>query len=152
MMDFKGAFDRMINGTYAITVKSDGASNAMTAAWVSRVSHQPPLVAVSIGLKRYTHELVAESGAFCVNILSESQLELGKKFGLSSGRDADKLCGIRHSPGRLGCPIIEECAGYLECRVVDSFLAGDHTIFVGEVVSAGHSDSKGLVARMEDYF
>ncbi len=33
-------------------------------------------------------------------------------------------------------PLIEECYGHLECRVVQTHICGDHTLFVGEVVAA----------------
>ena len=37
-------------------------------------------------------------------------------------------------------PLIEECIGHLECKVVQSHVCGDHTLFVGEVLSARVND------------
>lgn len=33
-------------------------------------------------------------------------------------------------------PIIEECLGFLECRVVNDFEIGDHRLVIGEVLEA----------------
>src|SRR5438552_829037 len=45
--------------------------------------------------------------------------------------------GTRRAPGANGCPILEDALGYLECRVAGELPAGDHTVFVGEIVEAG---------------
>jgi flavin reductase (DIM6/NTAB) family NADH-FMN oxidoreductase RutF len=33
-------------------------------------------------------------------------------------------------------PLIKECFGHIECRVVNHLTCGDHTLFVGEAVAA----------------
>jgi len=152
MMDAENAFSKVINGTFVITSGTGARTNGMTAAWVTRVSHVPPLIAVSVGHSRYTRQIIDDAGAFCVNVLSSSQLEIGKRFGFVSGKNEDKLEGIRHEMGELGCPILEGVAAHMECKVIDALDAGDHTVYIGEVIAAGcDKDKDGLVARMSDY-
>lgn len=152
MMDHEKAFSKIINGTFVITSKSGDVSNAMTAAWVTRVSHVPPLVMASIGKGRYTNEILSNAGHFCVNILSETQVEVAKKCGFQSGRTKDKLEGLPTADTEFGIPVIEGVAGYLVCKIVERVEAGDHILYVGEVLSSGSNDKEGLVARMSDYF
>jgi flavin reductase (DIM6/NTAB) family NADH-FMN oxidoreductase RutF len=47
----------------------------------------------------------------------------------------------RFEPGpETGCPVLEGCAAFVECRVVRIIdTGGDHDIVVGEVVGAGVS-------------
>jgi flavin reductase (DIM6/NTAB) family NADH-FMN oxidoreductase RutF len=150
-MDPDAALGKIINGTCVVTAKSGKKGNGMTAAWFTRVSFSPPLVMVSVGHKRFTHGLIRESGSFCINVLAEGQLPLSKHFGFSSGRNADKLEGIPHTSGKTGSPVLEGTAAHLDCRLVSSYEAGDHTLFVGEVVDASASKKRPLLATMEDY-
>ena len=146
------AFRKFTYGVYVVGARHADRTNALTCAWVMRVSHRPPLVAVAVGKTRFTHDLIAASGAFSVNVLAEGQVELARHFGLKSGRDGDKFAGIPYREGRTGSPILEGVAAWLDCRLVEGFPAGDHTIFVGEVIDAGMGDRPPLVYDPRDYW
>jgi flavin reductase (DIM6/NTAB) family NADH-FMN oxidoreductase RutF len=152
MRGHEQAFRIIHNGVFVVTTKEGDKLNGMTAAWVTRVSFNPPLVAVSIGKTRYSHGMVERSGVFALNILSEGQAALGKHFGFKSGRKTDKLKGIGHTTAKTGSPILEGIAGYLDCRVAGSCDAGDHTVFVGEVIDSGTYGKQPLLYRHEDFF
>jgi flavin reductase (DIM6/NTAB) family NADH-FMN oxidoreductase RutF len=144
---------KITNGVYIITTKYADKINGMTAAWVSRVSFTPPLVSVSIGKARFSHDLIKKGGVFAVNILKEDQVEIGKHFGFQSGRKVDKFAAIQYDTKVTGSPILKDTTGYIDCKVVSSFEAGDHTIFVGEVMDAFvDKDARPLVYRKEDFF
>ena len=36
-----------------------------------------------------------------------------------------------------GAPVIDDVAAFLDCRLTETHEAGDHVIFIGEVVSLG---------------
>ena len=153
MSVFEKTFKKVLNGVFVITTKNGDRVNGMTAAWVVRASFKPPLLAVSIGKARYSHELIKESGVFAVNILSDRQIAEGKHFGFKSGRKTDKFSGIEYSTCKTGSPILTGIAGYLDCKVISLCDAGDHTIFVGEVLDAGEYENDGpLLYRHEDFF
>jgi len=112
----------------------------MTAAWVTRVSWSPPLVAVSIAPSRYTLELIKETKEFAINIVGE-KLERAAYgiFGSKSGRYLDKLkeSGVRFGKAEIiKAPVIEDSTVALECKLVKMVEAGDHIIVIGEVVNA----------------
>ena len=45
--------------------------------------------------------------------------------------------GLTEAPGSVvKAPLVTECFGHAECRVVSAPVTGDHTLFVGEVVAA----------------
>jgi flavin reductase (DIM6/NTAB) family NADH-FMN oxidoreductase RutF len=127
-------FRRLTNGVYVVGTAYDGRANAFTAAWVTQVSVEPLLVALSINPKGASYPLLAGSGVFAVSVLSQGQLELARHFGTVSGRDADKLAGMRWHPGTLGAPILDEAAAFFECRVTALHPAGDHLLAVAQVV------------------
>lgn len=153
MSGIEKAFGTIRNGVFVITTKKGEKVNGMTAAWVSRASFKPPLLSVSIGKTRYSHALIKESGVFAVNVLSEKQIAGGKHFGFKSGRNTDKFRDFEYITHKTGSPILLDTAGYFDCRVVNTCDAGDHTIFVGEVVDAeAYEDNNPLLYRHEDFF
>jgi flavin reductase (DIM6/NTAB) family NADH-FMN oxidoreductase RutF len=142
------------NGVYVITTKTKEKINGMTAAWVSKVSFQPSLLMVSIAPTRYTHGLIKESGYFAVNVLAEGQQDLAKHFGFKSGRKHDKFKDLSYFDAPNGSPVLDQALSYLECKVTDIFTAGDHTLFIGEVLTAKilREDKKPLIFHHGDYF
>jgi flavin reductase (DIM6/NTAB) family NADH-FMN oxidoreductase RutF len=127
-------FRSLTNGLYVVGVAHGGERNAFTAAWITQVSFDPLLLALSINPANASYRLLTHAGTFVVNVLRQGQLELARHFGTQSGRTVDKLADQRWEPGTGGAPILLDGAAYLDCRVVSSHAAGDHTIVVAEVV------------------
>ena len=117
-----------------------GRINGMTAAWVSRVSWDPPMLAVAIAPERYTLELIKEFREFTVNVVSPSLVRAAMEvFGMLSGRSVNKFerAGVRYRRGRrVRAPILEEAHAAFECVLEAMYGAGDHVIVVGRVVNA----------------
>ena len=67
-------------------------------------------------------------------MLRQGQLDLARAFGTRSGRDQDKLAGVRWHPGRRGAPILDDALAYFECELGETLRAGDHELVLGRVV------------------
>lgn len=110
----------------------------MTAAWVSRVSWDPPLIAVAMTATRHTYKLIKEYKAFAVHVISKRHEKIALEiFGSLSGRDIDKFAkaGIKPIKAKnIVAPIIPDAPIILECKLVAEYIAGDHIIVVGEVI------------------
>ncbi len=148
------AFTALVQGVYVVTTRVGEKVNGMTAAWVSQVSIKPLLVMVSIAPPRYSHTLIKESGIFAINVLTTEQVELGKRFGFKSGRQIDKFAGLDYVIAATGAPILPQAYAYFDLKLVHTSAAGDHTLFVGEVVEARilHPQSRPLVFNKNDFF
>src|SRR3972149_2547692 len=83
----------MTHGVYVISTAHKGKLNALTAAWAARASFVPPLITVSVGTTRFSHDMIKESGIFAVSILGPEDMGLGKQFGLKTGRGGNKVAG-----------------------------------------------------------
>jgi len=132
---------RLINPGPVVLVTSryGDVSNVMTAAWTMPISHEPPLVGVSISPDRYTHALIERGGEFVLNVPGLSLVKQVKFCGTHSGREADKFkeAGLTPTEAELvSVPLVDECLGHLECQVVGRYSLGDHTLFVGQIVAA----------------
>jgi len=123
-----------------ISIDSSGRVNGMIAAWTTPLSHSPPLIGVSISPKRYTYELVKESGEFTLNIMSKEYVKQIHFLGTVSGRDRkDKLreSGLTISKSKkVKAPHVEEALAVLECRVEKEVEAGDHVFFIARILEA----------------
>ena len=136
MNQIEAVFRRLTLGVYVVGVATDGRSDGFTAAWVMQVSFDPLLLALSINRAHASYPLLQTGGGFVVNLLKREQLDLARRFGTQSGRDHDKLAGVRWRPGRTGAPILEEALGYFDCRLEGSLPAGDHDVVLGRVLEA----------------
>jgi flavin reductase (DIM6/NTAB) family NADH-FMN oxidoreductase RutF len=130
-------FRRLTLGVYGIGVSDGRRQDIFTAAWVMQVSFDPLLVALSINPHNASYPLLQSGGGFTVNVLKETQFEWAREFGTRSGRDKDKLAGIRWRPGRTGAPILEEALAYFDCSLEGRHRAGDHELVLGRVVDGG---------------
>jgi flavin reductase (DIM6/NTAB) family NADH-FMN oxidoreductase RutF len=148
------AFTALVHGVYVVTTRAGDKVNGMTAAWVSQVSLNPLLVMASIAPARYSHDLIKEAGAFAINVLTKEQADLGKRFGFKSGRKVDKFAGLDWVAAPSGAPILPQAYAYLDLKLVYTYDAGDHTLFVGQVTDAKilHPQSQPLVFNKNDFF
>ncbi len=148
------AFRSLVHGVYVVTTRCGDRVNGMTASWVSQVSLNPLLLMVSIAPSRYSHDLIKESGVFAINVLTSAQVDLGKRFGFASGRRVDKFAGLNYITAVTGSPILPQAQAYFDLNLAETHTAGDHTLFVGEVVEAKilHPELQPLVFSKEIFF
>ena len=156
MVDLKLAWEtihKVRNGVTIVTSYRGDEVNGLTAAWVSQVSQKPPMVMVSVAPPRYTHDMIKESGHFAVNILGEDQIELAKLFGFKSGKQINKFESVEYDRKTTGAPILKDALAYLDCKVVSATTAGDHTIFIGEVVDCEiRTEDEPMIYRISDFW
>ncbi len=123
-------------GLYAVGVAHGDDRNMFTANWLTQVSFEPPLVAISVENDSHSIGLLRESDVFAISVFSTEQREqagaLGKRWKLRPNKIED----VRYWLGVTGCPILEDAPGVVECQVIDSMPAGDSTVFLAEVINA----------------
>ncbi len=135
---FRRVGAQFATGVTVVTTALDGQTHGMTANAFTTVSLEPPLVLVCVDWRARTHRFIEQSGAFAVNILAADQQDLSVFFAGPHNQLADELAEVPHRAGATGSPLIDGAVGYLDCRLVAAYPAGDHTIFVGEVVDADY--------------
>jgi flavin reductase (DIM6/NTAB) family NADH-FMN oxidoreductase RutF len=134
MSDIAALFHRLTLGVYVVGVADAERQDGFTAAWVMQVSFDPLLLAVSVNPENASYSLLHSGRGFAVSVLKRGQLELARRFGTQSGREADKLAGLRWRPGRHGAPILEDALAYFDCELSGSMRSGDHELVVGRVI------------------
>ena len=129
---FKAGMRSLAGAVNIITSAHAGHRYGMTATAVCSASADPPTVLACINKLASTHDAVAKSRAFCVNVLRSEDWELSTTFsGAQSGearfksRDWTRLA--------TGSPVLIDALVSFDCRVVKKMTHGSHTVFLGLV-------------------
>jgi len=139
--EFKRAMSQFASGVTVVTTKHGDTPIGITASSFTSLSLNPPLVLVSLDKKLFTHNVIAESGVFAVNVLSARQWELGMRFAGLLPEIKDRFAGLQIRTAESGNPIFPESLAWVDCKVWNMYDGGDHTIFVGEVTDLSVSDA-----------
>jgi hypothetical protein len=92
------------------------------------------MLMAAVDQRHVTHDLVIESCAFALNIVGRSSQALEDYFYSSQAKQLDNLGSFALETGRTGTPLLQAALASLDCRLVSSYTAGDHTLFVGNMV------------------
>ncbi len=123
-----------------ITAELQGQIHGMTANAFMSVSLEPPLVVVSVDNRAHMNQLLRIGCNFGISVLSEDQEALSDHF---AGRPVDDLTIRFVKP--TGIPLMEGALAHLVVRIVEKYLVGDHTLYVGAVGYIAWSDSHPLL-------
>jgi flavin reductase (DIM6/NTAB) family NADH-FMN oxidoreductase RutF len=133
--ELRALMHRFPTGVAVVTVDAAGERLGLTVGTLLSLSLEPPLVGVSISRQAALHELLRDAGAFAASLLAAGQEALAQHF----ARGVPPIAlwhGIPVHPGpETGAPLLDGALGWVECRLAAEHTAGDHTLFVGEVVS-----------------
>ena len=124
---------------FVISCDREGKPNIMPAGWSMITSAEPPMLAVSISHKNYTHDLIEENGEFVIAFPNREMIDVVKYTGSCSGRRVDKFshCRLVTLKSRfVRPPLIKDAVACFECKVKGKLVTGDHTIFAGEVLAS----------------
>ena len=151
-MDQK-AFFKLSYGVYIISTSADGKEGGCVINTLSQVTSSPARLSIALNKNNYTLKLIEVSGTFSGVVLSENvSMDLIRRFGFQSGRDAKKFEGIPQGRDGLYNPYPTEgvCARF-SCKVVSMLDVGTHMLIVGEVTEAEVLDAATPALTYADY-
>jgi flavin reductase (DIM6/NTAB) family NADH-FMN oxidoreductase RutF len=92
--------------------------------------------------RHFTHEILGRTGRFALNVVGQRGKRLEDYFYSAAARRPDNLDDVEWEHSPAGLPLLRDALASLECRVVQSETAGDHTLFVAAVerVTLGDDD------------
>lgn len=144
--EFRAAMSRLTAGVCLITaeepplsVGSRGEDVGMTATAFMSVSLDPPLVLVSVREGSRMDDLLAEQPLWAVSVLADHQVQIASRFSMKN-RISDRLlfADVPYTRGGVsGAPLLSGALATLECRTENRVEAGDHTLVIGHVLTAG---------------
>jgi flavin reductase (DIM6/NTAB) family NADH-FMN oxidoreductase RutF len=125
-------------GLYAVTARHGTDLSMMTANWLTQCSFEPPLLMLAVESDSHSRQVIEGSSAFAVNLYESGQRELAGSLGRTFGKHPEKHGAVTWQPGPLtGSPLLASAMAWVECHIISSLPAGDHIVFVAEVVEVG---------------
>ena len=143
--EFRRVMGHFPTGVTVVTsVHGDGTPCGLTVNAFSSLSLEPPLVLVCVEQAADSFHCIEQAGVFAVNILEEGRGEsLSRRF--STWGVGDKFRGVAFRSERTGSPILEAALAWVDCKVTQTLMAGDHAVFIGEVLEGDAHEGSPLV-------
>src|SRR5271170_566970 len=134
--EFRKALGHFPTGVTVLTVmREEGRVHGMTANAFTSVSLEPLQILVCVDHRALTHGFIHERENFAVNVLSEEQEALARFFAQPEQDPARaRSLGVEYRASGRGTPLLQGSLVQLDCKLASAVDAGDHTIFIGEVV------------------
>jgi flavin reductase (DIM6/NTAB) family NADH-FMN oxidoreductase RutF len=137
-IDFRNTVGSFATGVTVITTRGHDHVYGMTANAFSSVSLDPPLVLVCVIKDTEGSRNISSNGVFAVNVLGDAQEPISRYFaGKDRPRGLHAFEEVAHRVAVTGSPVLDGAAAFLDCRLAATHDAGDHLIFLGEVVALG---------------
>ncbi len=147
--EYRQALGTFATGITVVTARSDtGELVGLTANSFTSVSLDPPLILWCLSNSSDSLAVFRNAGYFAVNILAADQQDLSRHF---ARKQKDKFVSINYRSGNAGAPLLDGCVTWLQCRVVNSYLAGDHHVFIGEVEQLETTGKEALLYHQGSY-
>ena len=145
--ELRALFREIPSPVSVVTVGAGEDAAGLTVDSFVSLSADPPLVGIALGRHAALHELLREAGSFAISILASGQERLAQHFARGVPPIAH-WTGIEAVPGELGAPLLEGALGWLECKLAFEREVGDHTLFVGEVISVRHGPGRQALVHL----
>lgn len=145
--DFRLAMRRVVSSVAIVTARSGGIRNGLTATAVCSVSAEPPTVLACVNRNASAEAVIAESGSFAVNFLTEDHVAIAKLFStpkLDGGNrfgEGDWLSMV------TGSPVLAGAAASFDCKVETRIASGTHHIYIGRVLAVASVERNALLYR-----
>ena len=127
------------SGCSVLTVEHSGRATGLLVSWLQQASFDPPLISVCIKQRRPIATLIDASRCFLINVVGEDATEMFKHFGKGFSLEQEAFAGLDTRTTEFG-PLLESCIAHLGCRVTHQIPAGDHHLYLAEVVAGGVVD------------
>ena len=132
---------RFATGVTVVAARHGPLLAGMTANAIASISVDPPLMMASVARRAETHGAIIGSHAFAISVLASDQRELADCFAQpTTAAKLTRFCDATWDEAESGSPILDGALAYYDCRLVNRFDGGDHTIFLGEIVAAGYRE------------
>lgn len=130
------ALSEITTGIYVLTVNDGPTRHGMSSSWVTQVSGDPPLIMAAVDKRHFSHGILERQSVFGLNVVGKKGWALEDYFFSSASRIPNNLEQFAYELGETGALLLKLAMAVFECRVVGSYPAGDHTLFVASIVRA----------------
>lgn len=154
-VSIKESFDKFKpeSCVFVISIDENGKPSGMIAGWNMKCSMEPPLFAVSLSKKGYTHKLIQQSKEFVIAVPNKDLEEALLLFGSTHGNEIDKFAEAKIETAKaefVKSPLIKNATINFECELFKEVDSGDHLIFIGKIVASYTNKDKKVLLNMKN--
>ncbi|MAT40353.1 MAG: hypothetical protein CL946_12195 [Ectothiorhodospiraceae bacterium] len=138
---------------YVVTSSHNGKDGGQIATWIMPASLVPDrlrLIAL-ISPQNFTYSLIEKSRKFALNMLAVGQEDLVPQFGLKTGKTLDKFEELEFERAPSGCPILNGTCGWIDCRILDTYMLGDRMLYIAEGTAHDIDTEKSPLRKREAF-
>lgn len=147
--NFKRALGNYPTGVTVVTTFNEQHNPVgLTVNSFASVSLDPLLILWSIDKKSSSYDAFIKVDKFAVNILADDQADICSLFA-SKVEDRFGQCDWKESERLL--PVLAGALSQLECKTVQQIDAGDHIIFIGEVIHIENNEKNPLLYHRRNF-
>ena len=140
-------------GVTVVTSVYEGETHGMTVNSFTSISLTPPLLIISPQQHTRTHEMVMKSRMFGLTILSSEQTNISDLFAGRMPEVKDRIAAVKTETLVTGSPLIVGGLAWLDCRVLQTYDAGQTSLFIAEAVAArGTGSGEPLLYHNREYW
>jgi flavin reductase (DIM6/NTAB) family NADH-FMN oxidoreductase RutF len=140
---FRQLLGRFATGVTVLTTRTPGGEPiGMTASSVASVSLDPPLVLVSVDRRHDMYAALDAATHFVLNVLAADQEMLSRRF---AADEPNRFGGVGFRPNKQGIAVLDGVLAHIECEKQSAIPAGDHTVFIGQVVGGSVTNRRPLL-------
>lgn len=140
-------------GVTIVTSVYEGETHGMTVNSFTSISLTPPLLIISLQQHTRTHEMVMKSRMFGLTILSSEQTNISDLFAGRMPEVKDRIAAVKTETLVTGSPLIVGGLAWLDCRVLQTYDAGQTSLFIAEAVAArGTGSGEPLLYHNREYW
>ena len=136
---FKVGMRRLAGAVNLVTTAKGGEKHGLTATAVCSLTVEPPTLIACVNKSASAHDTIISNGAFCINVLRETQQHLAEVFADNT------VISKRFSLGEwgelvTGSPVLKDSLCSFDCRIAEYVDRSTHTLFIGDVVAVSETD------------
>ncbi|HLR62828.1 MAG TPA: flavin reductase family protein [Lentibacillus sp.] len=143
---FRNTMGKFATGVTVVTTKTEENVHGMTANAFMSVSMNPKLITISVDNRATMLDKIHHSGRFAVSILGEEQQDISMHFAGQKEKDDGVEFDLIND-----MPIVRDSLATVVCDVYDSYVVGDHTLFIGKVLEINLRDGRPLTFYQGQY-
>ncbi|UJH69361.1 flavin reductase family protein [Ornithinimicrobium sp. INDO-MA30-4] len=132
---YRRAMGRFASGVTIASTLAGKQDHAMTANAVVSVSLEPTLLMISVGTESRWFEAAQESGVWGISLMPATGRKIAEWLATPGRPMLGQLGRVPHHRGVTGVALMDDALTTIECRTVALHEAGDHHLFIGEVIA-----------------
>jgi len=143
---YREAMGKFATGVTVVTTLNDDEIHGMTANAFMSVSLNPQLVLISINRKAAALEKIKKTQRFAVSILADTHEQASRHFsGQCQEIDGDVFEWFHDFP------VIHQALAHFLCQVHETYVVGDHVLFIAAVLHLNIKNGQPLVFYQGSY-